>query len=408
MHSLRQISRGVIPQDRTAKIAYFAWIFFVIGLFLYSFTQVDLSLTLTRTSFWQPIQNSFQWIGYFSRPLSSYLFVGLLLGMFTVYVFILSLVKKNILRFTNILSLVIFTAILLAVAYNAFSYDFFNYIFDAKIITNYHENPYLRKALDYPGDPMLSFMRWTHRVYPYGPGWLLLTVPLSFLGNQIFLVTFFIFKTAIALCFLGTALFLSKIAEKIGQEKTYVLAFFALNPLVIIESLVSAHNDIVMLFFAVVSLWFCIQKKWLVAGIVLLFSVSIKFATVLLLPVYLLLIVFIRQGRQIPWEKILFVMIFLMFVAIIAASIRTTFQPWYVLYPLPFMALLARRSYISYPVIMLTLGSLFQYVPFLYLGNWDPPVPMILQAMMSIVSIASLVLFFVLFFLHRNHAIQHR
>ena len=62
--------------------------------------------------------------------------------------------------------LIIFvSALLLVFSYNAFSYDIFNYIFDAKIFTHYHQNPYLQKALDYPGDPMLSFMRWTHRVY---------------------------------------------------------------------------------------------------------------------------------------------------------------------------------------------------------------------------------------------------
>ena len=37
----------------------------IVGLFFYSFTQVDLNLTLSEWSVWQVIQKYFQHIGYF-------------------------------------------------------------------------------------------------------------------------------------------------------------------------------------------------------------------------------------------------------------------------------------------------------------------------------------------------------
>ena len=76
-----------------------------------------------------------------------------------------------------------------------------------KYLTFIHQNPYFHKASDFPNDPMLNFMRWTHRLYPYGPSWLILTVPLSFIGLNFFLPTFFLFKIMIGFIFFGKLLF---------------------------------------------------------------------------------------------------------------------------------------------------------------------------------------------------------
>ena len=233
----------------------------VFGLFLYSFTQVDLNLTLSQLSIWQVLQKYFQNIGYFQRPLSTILYVFIVLLLFLFYFFLLRVART--VRIRKIWKLVLVTTVILTFSYNAFSYDLFNYIFDAKIVTYYHQNPYEHKALDYPGDPMLSFMHWTHRLYPYGPTWLGLTVPLS-IGIKFFLPTFFLFKILMSLSFLGTVFFIGKILQKLSsKDELFGVAFFALNPLVIVESLVSAHNDIVMMFFAIWALYLLMSKKLL-------------------------------------------------------------------------------------------------------------------------------------------------
>ena len=160
-------------------------IFAVVSLFLYSFTQVDLGLTLSQASIIQTLQKSFQQIGFFNRPLSSALFIAVLISLFASYLGILYLSYKNKISRKIFWSLLLATTGILVFSYNAFSYDLFNYIFDAKIVTHYQQNPYFHKALDFPNDPMLSFMRWTHRLYPYGPAWLGITIPLSFAGLNI-------------------------------------------------------------------------------------------------------------------------------------------------------------------------------------------------------------------------------
>jgi alpha-1,6-mannosyltransferase len=273
---------------RYIKLLSSFYITTIVALFLYSFTQIDLSLTFSRIDFLHEIVKSFQYVGYFNRPLSTFIYVFLIVLLFNFYLGFLVLAYTKLLSKKMLWKLIIITTVILTFSYNAFSYDIFNYIFDAKIITHYQQNPYLHKALDFAGDPMLSFMRWTHRVYPYGPVWLGLTVPLSFLGFQFFLPTFFLFKSLIAASFLGTLYFIGKIFQKVAPEKEiFGLVFFGLQPLIIIESLVSGHLDIVMFFFAAWAVYLLLQKKYLFSFLLLFVSIGIKFVTGFLLPLFI-------------------------------------------------------------------------------------------------------------------------
>lgn len=361
------------------KFPIIGYLLTIIGLFFYSFTQVDLNLTLSQWSVWQVIQKYFQHIGYFQRPISSYLFVGIVLSLFFFYLMILHAVHRKKINKQAIWFLIIATAVILTFSYNAFSYDLFNYIFDAKIVTYYQQNPYLHKALDYASDPMLSFMHWTHRLYPYGPTWLTLTVPLSFIGLQFFLPTFFLFKTLMSVSFLGTVFFIGKILRKVNlSNEVFGVAFLALNPLVIIETLVSAHIDIVMMFLAIWSIYLLMNIKYTRSIILLILSVGIKFATAFIFPIHILTIFLQRRKKAVNWQFLFTAMAFIMIVPVILASYRTNFQPWYLLNILPFAALVSRNYYIFIPSVVISFFTAFQYLPFLYLGNWDNPVSSIL------------------------------
>lgn len=362
-----------------------SYLIVVFGLFLYSFTQVDLNLTLSQWSVWQVVEKFFQHIGYFQRPFSTFFYIAIVLLLYLFYFLFLRRARVGGIRgIRGIWVMIITMTVILAFSYNAFSYDLFNYIFDAKIVTHYHQNPYLHKALDYASDPMLSFMHWTHRTYPYGPVWLLLTIPISFIGFDFFLLTFFMFKFLIAASFIGTAFFIGKILNKIyPQNETFGLVFFAFNPLIIIESLVSGHNDIVMIFFAVLSIYLILNKNYFRSFILLIMSIGVKFATFFLLPIFGYIYLFGKNNQQINWQRIFDIIVILMIIPIIIATVRTNFQPWYLLYVIPFASLVSKKYYIFIPTVIISFFSLLQYVPFLYLGNWNPPVPAILTWIMN-------------------------
>lgn len=348
----------------------------IVGFFFYSYTQVDLSLTLSRLSIWQIIEKAFQYIGYFQRPLSTAIYLALLSMVTIAYLGLLQSVRSG----KTVWRLIIFTAVVLTFAYNAFSYDLFNYIFDAKIVTHYFQNPYIHKALDFPQDPMLSFMHWVQRTYPYGPVWLLVTVPVSFVGLQIFLPTLFLFKALGSISYLGICWAIEKILKKTNpQEALQGLLLFAFSPLVIVEGLISAHNDMVMIVFISLSLLAFVYKKSVWSFLLLFLSIGVKFATAVLLPLWIIGFFVKKKGELHQLALVSFV---LLMIPVIFASVRTNFQPWYLLFLFPFAALFPKRIAIVTAFTIFSIASLLQYVPFLYTGNWDPPIPFILSLML--------------------------
>ncbi len=351
-------------------ISKYSFLVVIVLLFFYSFTQVDLSLTLSQASILQVVQKNFQYIGYFNRPLSTVLFISILVLMFAYYFWFLRKALRKELRTKDLIILIVSTGAILSFSYNAFSYDLFNYIFDAKIVTFYHENPYFHRALDYPTDPMLSFMRWTHRVYPYGPIWLGLSVPISLIGLNIFLLTFFLFKFFITSFYLGSIYLIYRINKKINSENAiFNTAFFALNPLVIVESLVSSHNDISMIFFALLGIYLFFLRKRFLAIILVIVSSQVKIPTLgLLLP---LIVSFIPFKQRLDNNRFVLLSIFSMFLASFYALTKIEIQPWYFLWILPFVALLKPNKYILSAAIGFSLGLLLRYTVLLYFGNWD-------------------------------------
>ncbi len=368
-------------KDLKFKILLGFYFTVIASLFLYSFTQIDLSLTFSRIEILRNIVKSFQYIGYFNRPLSAAIYTTIIILLFGFYLYFMRLGIKKKLDKKFVWKILFATSAILILSYNAFSYDLFNYIFDAKIYTQYNLNPYLHKALDFPGDPMLSFMRWTHRVYPYGPVWLLITIPLSYGGAGFFLPTFFMFKLLIAASYIGSLYFISKILRKIAPENEILgLIFFGLNPLVIIESLVSPHLDIVMMFFAFALFYQLTNKKYFLSQFFLGLSIGTKFATVLLLPIYLYVFFLQQKNKKINWNMMFALCTILMSLAVILSSFYSgNFQPWYLLLPLSFSVFLVPKYYVLIPGFILTFFALLTYLPYLYIGNWDPPIPQILH-----------------------------
>ena len=364
-----------MPSKKNHFLVYFSfWAIILAVLFLYSFTQIDLGLTLTEASFWQVIQKNFQHIGYFDRPLSSALYIGLILIMFGYYLWLVKKTAEDKIDISIIVKLIFFSCLILVLSYNAFSYDLFNYIFDAKIFTYYRLNPYLFKALDFPADPMLGFMHWTHRVFPYGPFWLLLSIVVSYMGIQKLILTMVLFKLLALAGYLLSCYSIYKIMLLIEPNKAKLsLVVFAFNPLIIIECLVSAHNDIVMIGLVLFALFLFLQKK-AISWLFLLLSVGVKFATFALLPVYA------AYSLKPTWQRIsrrFFLYCgLLMTISFIAVSLRSELQPWYLVYLIPF-AVLSGLSLFFWPVMVLSFGLLLHYLPYLLTGAWNDPIPLI-------------------------------
>jgi hypothetical protein len=245
-------------------------------------------------------------------------------------------------------------------------------MFDAKTVVTYSQSPYSVKPLDFPFDPWLRFMHWTHRPSVYPPVWIGLTLIPYGLGLNKFLLILLNFKILMTLAFLGTTYLVYQIAKLINIKNPLVpVVIFALNPLMIIENLVSSHSDIVMIFFAVLSIYLLLQKKYLAGFLFILISGLIKYATFFLLPLVVIHKKFTLEGR-----KVIRIATLLMLAGLMALIIKIEIQPWYLVWILPFLSLWENRFVLPL-VIGATIGLTLRYTPFLYFGNWDTPTPQI-------------------------------
>lgn len=353
----------MIGNNKLFRIIFVSYLISAIALFLYSYTQVDLNLTLSRLSIWQTIQKSFQEVGYFERPLSAFLYLVILAAFYILYYLTLKFIKKFSKK--EIWILIITVSALLFASYPAFSYDMFNYMFTAKTVLVYHQNPYAVIPLQFTGvDPWINFMRWTHLPSAYTPFWILFTLPAYLFGFGYFLLIMWNIKLMVAGFYLLTVWGIGKIMNKLDNDlEVPAIAIFALNPLIIIECLVSSHNDIVMMAIAMLSFILYLYKKTTLSYIALAFSVAAKLMTIFLIPVYIF-----------RWNRIA-ALTFLMFGFILVLFQREVL-PWYWVWITPFVALLPQLEELTFLGGAVSLGLLLRYAPYLYKGDYNAPVPL--------------------------------
>src|SRR3989344_1804969 len=255
-------------------------------LVIYSFTRQDLNLT-----WYNQLTAPLQTLGWYQRPLATLVFVALVFLVFIIYLY---LIKKKI-KFIYLLII----AAAGIFAYPMFSYDLFNYLFNAKMIWIYHVNPHVRTAIEFSRDPMLRFMQNVHTPAPYAYGWTiasLLPGLVWFSGK--FTLAFWAMKGFVAVFWLGQLWILQKLVRRLFPQEPWRFWLFALNPLVLVETLINGHNDVVMMFLALLAYWFWLNYAKFKALIFLLLSASIKYATIILLPLFSL------QGLSLKAKRI--------------------------------------------------------------------------------------------------------
>lgn len=350
----------------------FIWVCFA----LFSYSQIDLNLTLSTDPTYQRFQETMIKLGYFERPTSTAIYLSLLALLTISFVFFIRKFAKNSKSQIRALFPVIFLIYSVAVfAYPAFSHDIYNYMFDARIVSKHHLSPYDFRALDFPDDTWTRFMRWTHRYYPYGPSWLWLTLIPSYLGGEKFLATLFLFKIMFFLAALGNCYLTYVIAKKIGaMNPDFIALFFSLNPLVIIESIISPHNEVFLLFFMLLSLYLFFTRQKLLSFLSLLLSIGIKFLSVVLLPLYIG--DFLKRKKFTP-KQILGMTLVLYLVALVPVILARELYPWYFIPVFALASFFANKPIFFWTSLGLSVGTLARYAPFLYFGNFDAPVSMI-------------------------------
>lgn len=360
-------------------IAINAFVYLLLAIFSYAY--VDLNLTFSQNPIALKFVQNMQQLGFYHRLQATTIYLIWVIFAFSLFCFNLWLFYKSKIGKKYLAISTLINTLILIFAYPFLSSDLFNYMFDAKIIWKYHLSPYTHKALDFPQDDWIRFMRWTHRYSPYGPLWLLFSLVPTILGFGKFIVTFFAFKMFIGTFHIINAYLIYKILQKINSSLSiFGTAFYALNPLFLIEGVANAHNDIVLATFLLFSIYFLAYKKTPLAYFSILVGTLVKYIPIFNLPWLMLATIF---PKEIKWSIIsnlitmsIFTYVFssfritLPFVS--SGSTQVQFQPWYLFWTIPLVTLIPKIELISVAVA-LSFGASLRYLPYLLNGDWSQP-----------------------------------
>jgi len=120
------------------------------------------------------------------------------------------------------------------------SADVFGYIGFARLAALHGLSPYAYTAAAAPHDAIHPLLGWTTVTTPYGPLFTLLSqalVPLGIAGGL------WAFKAIAALTSLATVAVIWLLAQRLGRSPRGAIAFYGLNPLVILFAVAGAHNE---------------------------------------------------------------------------------------------------------------------------------------------------------------------
>jgi len=134
-----------------------------------------------------------------------------------------------------------------------------------------------------PADPYFQLTSWGSQVNPYGPlnQFFYLLAGLASMNN--FWLSLAAHKLLPLTFLLASLVVVSKTLQKYypqSQSQGIILLFW--NPLFILETAGSGHNDILWIFFALAAIYFWLGKKFFISGLLLALAVQVKFIPVIL------------------------------------------------------------------------------------------------------------------------------
>jgi len=171
-----------------------------------------------------------------------------------------------------------------------------------RILAYYRVNPYTHSGADFlPGDPFAPYAPYFRHPSYYGPLWTLFAAGTNLLaGTGNLLANLWAFKALALVFYLMDMGLIYLIMRGWRPERALGAAFlFAWNPLVLFETAVNAHNDVVMMAFVLLAVYLFQRRRYhgMIAAVVA--SALIKVASAFLMPVFFLAALWVLSS----WRK---------------------------------------------------------------------------------------------------------
>ncbi len=222
-------------------------------------------------------------VHHWLNTLPTLLFVLVILSAFYLYIRVLraGLSAKKVILLAVILQVVVFFS------YPVLSTDVLSYILSDRIAVVYHDSVWTTLPSQFKSDPYFGLADWTNQTRIYGgvnQFFYNLATPAA---NPDLLDNLALHKLVVFLFVLAALVATYKIlARFFPKNLASGLALVFLNPMFVIETVGSGHNDILMIFFMLVSVFFFLSQGPILAGVFLALAVQVK-TTALILAVFL-------------------------------------------------------------------------------------------------------------------------
>lgn len=241
---------------------------------IYKFTQY---YTYTM----EKLNNNYQYI------LNMVVFVLLFLTLAILYFYILKNINKIFKTTKGLIIFILIIGILFSLIIPQTSMDVYSYIGNGWVESNYAENPYYTPIWDIvqkEGNISQMFIKvarcWVEETVVYGPAWSLICKTITSFSSGNIDIALLIFKITSLLMFIGCSVLIYKITNR-----KLFLAMFALNPLVLFEGLSNVHNDLFLVFFVLLGIYFVTKRENLFLAVAsIAIATAIKYLSILILP----------------------------------------------------------------------------------------------------------------------------
>lgn len=223
-----------------------------------------------------------------------------LTAMYAIYAKTLSLLRKTKLPTADGIKIVLTWSAMFLIttllSFPSLSTDVFDYIASNRVLFVHQANPWLVAPQNFPEDEFIWLGSWRFRASVYGPVQFLFSSAVHLLAGESIIGNLVGFKIEAALVSLALILLVKKWLGRFAPKNlVYGLAVIAWNPLLYIEVVGNAHNDVIMAFFATLGLYLLMLRKISLSAFAISMATLAKVASALyLLP----MTVWLARGKD--------------------------------------------------------------------------------------------------------------
>ncbi|WP_435261174.1 glycosyltransferase 87 family protein [Tenacibaculum sp. nBUS_03] len=269
---------------------------------------------------------------------SFYTLLFLWIGLFSSFYY---LYRSNKTNFTFLVVISVLFRFVFLFSTPNLSQDFYRFIWDGRMLLEGF-NPYLSlpetfiEQKNYPINQAVELyngmgaMNGSHYTN-YPPINQLCFFIAALIDNKSITGSIIVMRLLIILADIGILFYGKKLLEKLQLQKSTIFLYL-LNPFVIVELTGNLHFEPVMLFFLVWGLYKLFQKKWVLSGVLIACSISVKLIPLLFLPIFYQFFIkketSILKGlkKLVAFYLIIFVTIFLFFLPFFSSTLISNYS----------------------------------------------------------------------------------